>query len=113
LTLNRAALTEALTTDATAVQSLFADSATGAFTLVGDVIDDYTQAGGFLPDARTNLTDEIARLGRRIDDLQARLAIRRAALQQEFIAADQAMTRLNNQKSSLESIGAGLISNSF
>jgi flagellar capping protein FliD len=40
--------------------------------------------------------------------MQARLAIRRAALQQEFTAADQAMARLNSQKSTLSSFSANL-----
>ena len=73
------------------------------------LIDEYTDAGGFLPDARTRLSDEIARVGRQMDDMQARLAIRRAALQQEFTAADQAMARLNSQKGSLSSFSAILL----
>lgn len=108
LTLDRDALTEALESDPSAVQSLFADTNTGVFGLVDDLIDDYTSAGGFVPDARTRLTQELSRVSRRMDDMQARLAIRRAALQQEFIAADLAMTRLNGQKSALSSFGSSL-----
>jgi flagellar hook-associated protein 2 len=109
LTLDRTALTAALEADPSAVQSLFADASTGAFGSIDNLIDEYTDAGGFLPDARTRLTEEISRVGRRMDDMQARLAIRRAALQKEFTAADQAMTRLNSQKSALSSFGASLI----
>ena len=113
LTLDREALTEAIAADPSAVRALFADSSTGAFGAIDDLIDDYTQTGGFVPGARTRLTDEISRVGRRMDDVQARLAIRRSALQREFIAADLAISRLNSQKSSLASFGSGLTSNSL
>jgi flagellar hook-associated protein 2 len=113
LTLDRSALTSALDANPAALQSLFADTSTGAFTAVNSLIDDYTDAGGFLPDARTRLSDEIARVGRQMDDMSARLAVRRAALQQEFTAADEAMARLNSQKSSLSSISSDLFSSNF
>ena len=113
LTLDRSALTSALDSNPAALQSLFADTSTGAFTAVNSLIDDYTDAGGFLPDARTRLSDEIARVGRQMDDMSARLAVRRAALQQEFTAADEAMARLNSQKSSLSSISSDLFSSNF
>jgi hypothetical protein len=48
-----------------------------------------------------------------MDNMSARLAVRRAALQQEFTAADQAMTQLNSQKSSLASFSSDLISSNF
>jgi flagellar hook-associated protein 2 len=111
--LDRSDLTAALDANPAALQSLFADTSTGAFTAVNSLIDDYTDAGGFLPDARTRLSDEIARVGRQMDDMSARLAVRRAALQQEFTAADEAMTRLNSQKSSLSSISSDLFSSNF
>jgi len=113
LTLDRSALTSALDANPAALQSLFADTSTGAFTAVNSLIDDYTDAGGFLPDARTRLSDEISRVGRQMDDMSARLAVRRAALQQEFTAADEAMARLNSQKSSLSSISSDLFSSNF
>jgi len=113
LTLDRGALTSALDANPAALQTLFADTSTGAFTAVNSLIDDYTDAGGFLPDARTRLSDEISRVGRQMDDMSARLAVRRAALQQEFTAADEAMARLNSQKSSLSSISSDLFSSNF
>jgi flagellar capping protein FliD len=73
------------------------------------VLDEYTDAGGFLPDAQSRLTDQLSRVGRQIDDMSARLAIRRAALQQEFTAADQAMAQLNSQKTSLSSFSNDLV----
>jgi flagellar hook-associated protein 2 len=113
LSLDSGKLTEALAADPAAVQALFSDASTGVFGSIDNLIDDYTAAGGFVPGARTRLTDQISRVGRRMDDMQARLAIRRAALQQEFIAADQAMSRLNSQKASLASFGSNLSNSSF
>ena len=40
--------------------------------------------------------------------MQERLALRRAALQREFIAADQAMSLLKSQSSSLAQFGMQL-----
>jgi flagellar hook-associated protein 2 len=113
LTLDQDKLTEALDSDPAAVQSLFADSTSGAFGSVNTLLDEYTDAGGFLPDAQTRLTDEISRVGRQIDDMSARLAIRRTALQQEFTAADQAMAQLNSQKTSLSSFSNDLVQANF
>jgi flagellar hook-associated protein 2 len=113
LTLDQDKLTEALDTDPAAVQSLLADGTTGSFGSVNTLLDEYTAAGGFLPDAQSRLTDEISRVGRQIDDMSARLAIRRTALQQEFTAADQAMAQLNSQKTSLSSFSNDLVQANF
>src|SRR5262245_2323992 len=113
LTFDRTVFTTALNSDPAAVQSLFTDPQTGTFSAVNSLIDDYTSAGGFLPDARLRLSDEIARVGRQMDDMSARLAVRRAALQAEFTAADEAMARLNSQKSSLSNITSDLFSSNL
>jgi len=109
LTLDQSKLTDALNSDPQAVQSLFADSTTGTFGSVNTLLDEYTAAGGFLPDAQSRLTDEISRVGRQIDDMSAQLAVRKAALQQEFTAADQAMAQLNSQKTSLSGFSNDLV----
>lgn len=108
LTVNRGTLGSALSANPSAVQSLFADSSSGAFKSVSGILDEYTRAGGFVPSARTRLSDEMRRLSQRTDDLSARLAIRRSALQKEFIAADSAMSRLNAQKSALQGFATSL-----
>jgi flagellar hook-associated protein 2 len=109
LTLDQSKLTEALNSDPAAVQSLFADSTTGAFGSVNSLLDEYTAAGGFLPDTQSRLTDEISRVGRQIDDMSAQLAVRKAALQQQFTAADQAIAQLNSQSTSLSGFNNSLI----
>jgi flagellar hook-associated protein 2 len=109
LTLDRTRLTSALGDDHAAVQSLLAGTGGGVFGSVATLLDDYTRSGGLVPGARTRLNDELSRLRRRMDDMQERLAIRRAALQQEFIAADEAMARLNGQSGALASFAGGMV----
>jgi hypothetical protein len=43
--------------------------------------------------------------------MQARLAVERAALQQEYTAADQAMTDLKSQSGNLSSLGSSQSAN--
>lgn len=108
LSLDRGRLSEALADFPSAVTSLFSDSSTGVFGAVDTLIGDYTKSGGFVPDARSRISDELSRLTRRMDDMTARLAVRRQALQQQFTAADLAMTRLNSQSSALSSFSSNL-----
>ncbi len=108
--LNREALTDALQSDSAGVYSLLGDSQSGVLTSLDNTITEFTRSGGLVPGARTRLTEELARLTRRMDEMQARLAVRRAALQREFIAADEAMSRLQGQSGSLASFGQNLTS---
>lgn len=108
LTFDRSDFQNALTANADAVRSLFTDGSTGVFDEVEALVQEYTDAGGFVPDARTRLTEELRRVGRRSDDLTERLAVRRRALQAQFIAADQAMSRLKSQQGALASFGSSI-----
>jgi flagellar hook-associated protein 2 len=94
-------LSAALDASPAAVQQLFADR----FNAIEDLIGAYTDAGGLVADVRERIDSQVARLGSRIDVLESQLAIRRAALQREFIAADRAMSQLNSQGSSLAQLG--------
>jgi len=111
LTLDEDLLTEAMQSDPGAVESLFADATNGAFASITTLVKNYTTADGLVPDARTRVADEISRLGNRIADMEARLAIRREALRREYMAADQAMSRLNAQSGAIASFRASLGSN--
>ena len=51
---------------------------------------------------RRGSTDQLSKIGDRIDELERRLAIRKEAMQKEFIAADLAIAQLNASKSQLE-----------
>jgi flagellar hook-associated protein 2 len=117
LTLDETALKGALQQDRSSVSTLLAGSGGtgGAFAALRTLVQEYTQAGGFVASARTVNETQITRLGSQLINMQARLAVRRAALQREYIAADQAMTQLKAQSGNLASFGAssggGLFSN--
>jgi len=111
LTLTTAALSSALSQDRASVVALFSGTATnsdgftnGAFGTVQSAIDEFTRAGGFVASAQSQLTAQGSRLDTQIGDMQGRLAVQRAALQQQYIAADQAMTQLKSQSGTLSSM---------
>lgn len=82
-----------------------ADGKGGAFGAVEKLVSDYTKSGGLVADMRQRIDTQVARLNARLDTLQDQLAVRRAALQQEFIAADRAMSQLTAQGQSLSQLG--------
>lgn len=89
------------------VQKLFAgndDANTGAFDALQAILEDYTEAGGLLPTVQDRLDDQVQSMADRIDAMQKRIDIRRAALQREYMAADQAMTELKSQAGSLSTL---------
>jgi flagellar hook-associated protein 2 len=108
LEFRNADLQKALTTDRTAVVSLFqgAGGLDGVFDKIKAAIGSYTTSGGLIPTAQTRLTDQLSKIGDRITEMERRLAIRKAAMQKEFIAADLAIAQLNASKSQLGSLGA-------
>jgi len=81
---------------------------TGALGAIETLVQRYTESDGLLNDARDRVTDRLGRLDDQVAAMQDRLAIRRLALQREFIAADQAMAMLKSQSSSLSAFGAVL-----
>jgi flagellar hook-associated protein 2 len=91
----------------TADVSLLLGGATGvdgAFTALEDALKTYTQNDGFVSKAQNQINSQITKLGTQVDNMQARLAIRRSALQAEFTAADAAMTLLRSQSGSLSNL---------
>ena len=86
------------------VKALFGGT-TGAFAAVEDLIDQYSQASGLVSTAKDRLQKQSSSLDNQILAMQERLAVQRAYLQREFVAADAAMTRLNNQSGALASLG--------
>jgi flagellar hook-associated protein 2 len=99
---------DAVDADPGAVQELFAGASDGttdgAFDDLSDLVSIYADAGGLVSKAKDRLDDQVKNISGRMDVLDAQLAIRRNALQAEFIAADQAMSRLNSQVNSLSSL---------
>jgi flagellar hook-associated protein 2 len=110
LQLNEARFTEAVAGGTAALAALFTGTGAtaGVFAGLDDLLGSYTQSDGLLPSARKQLAEQASRFSDQIAAMQERLALRRAALQREFIAADQAMTMLKGQSSSLAQFGAQL-----
>lgn len=109
LEFDEAAFTSALANGTAEIEKLFAGTAgSGVFGALKSGLDRYTQSDGLLKGATKQLTDQASRLTDQIANMQERLAQRRAALQREFIAADQAMSQLKSQSSSLAQFGAAV-----
>ncbi len=108
LSFNSTAFDKAVASDFTNVRRLFAGDGTqtGAFAAITAAVQNYTKADGLLSNNNDRITNQVSSLNTRIGDLTARLAVRRAALQQEYIAADLAMTQLKNDSSSLGTLGS-------
>ncbi len=107
LTLDATIFEKSLTDSVTNVQGLFsgADGTGGAFGTLDTLVDRYTQAGGLVASAKNRITEQVKALTTRLDSMAARLAIRRTSLQQQYTAADLAMSRLNAQSNSLAGLG--------
>ena len=100
LELNNTVFEAAVADHAADVQELFA-GAGGAFPAVDTLLDNYSQANGFVATTRDRLNAQVRRMDDQIADMQDRLAIQRLALQQEFAAADAAISALNAQRDNL------------
>lgn len=107
MTIDDETFDELIASDPEAVQELFAGSAgaDGAFDALEAVVETFTRPDGLVRSARTRLTEQVDTVTSRIDHLEAQLLIRRDALHREFIAADQAMQRLQSQIGSLSALG--------
>lgn len=110
LELDKARFAEAVAAGSADVKALFSGTtaAPGALASVSALLGQYTASNGLLPGAKTQLNARVDRLADQVAAMQDRLAVRRLALQKEFIAADQAMSMLKNQSGSLASFGAQL-----
>jgi flagellar hook-associated protein 2 len=104
LTLDESKFAEATKNGNGQVMKLFAGTG-GAFSRLQTLVTEYTEAGGLVPDARDRIGEQLKSIANRISSMEARLAIRRAALNKEFIAADQAMSTLNKSVDALSSLG--------
>jgi flagellar hook-associated protein 2 len=119
LTLATSTLTGALSQDRASVVALFAGTGTvkgytnGAFGTLQAALHDFTSSGGFISAAQTRLLAQESRLNNQIRDMQDRLAVQRAQLQAEYMAADQAMTTLRAQSASLSASSSNQSANSL
>jgi flagellar hook-associated protein 2 len=100
LELNDTLFDAAVAGHAVDLQNLFA-GAGGAFTAVDTLLDNYSQANGFVANVRERLNAQVDRMDDQIAAMQDRLAVQRLAMQQEFAAADAAISALNAQRDNL------------
>jgi flagellar hook-associated protein 2 len=107
ITLDKAKLKAAVLDNASAVRTLFvgATGTGGVFGALKAQVESYTKAGGLVQGAKDRLKDQIMKIDSRLDTMELQLELRRTTLQREFIAADQIMTQLNSQGSSLQALG--------
>lgn len=110
LEFRNADLQSALQTDRAGVLSLFQGGSgfDGAFDKMKTAVATYTSSGGLVPTARVRVDDQLSKLGDRISEMERRLAIRKEALQKEYVAADLAIAQLNSSKSQLGSLSSSL-----
>jgi flagellar hook-associated protein 2 len=107
LELDRDAFVSALQASKEDLRTLFrgSDGTGGAFGSLVATIARYTDAGGLVPGATSRLDAQVTSITKRIADMEERLAVKREALQKQFIAADQAIAQLNAQLGSLNQLG--------
>lgn len=107
LTLNKTVFESALASNQGDVQKLLSgtDGTGGAFGTIKALVKEYTQSGGQVGGAQNRLNDQVKNLRTRLDALEDQLAVRREALQKQFIASDMLMSQLNSQGSSLSQLG--------
>jgi flagellar hook-associated protein 2 len=106
LSLDTTLFNAAMSSSAVDVQRLFVgDGATaGVFESITSAIDEYTDAGALIANSRDRINEQIVALDGRLLAMENRLALRRVALQKEYMAADQMMSQLSSQASSLSSL---------
>ena len=97
MVLDEKVLKNALVADQDDVQSLFSS----AFTSLNTMIEGYTEVDGLLASTRERLDTQVKNIDTRLMALERNLELRRRTLQQEFIAADMAISQLNSQGGSL------------
>ena len=100
LEIDNAALDSALSSKRADVATLLSGDS-GLAAQVSNLIDGYTKSGGTLANAQARSQTTIDSYNKRIEVLEAQLALRRQTLTQQFTAADQAISQLNSQVNAL------------
>ncbi|MEW5981034.1 MAG: flagellar filament capping protein FliD [Acidobacteriota bacterium] len=108
LTIDSAKLGEVLAADEEAARTLFAGDGTnpGVFSTIEETVGRYTGAGALLAETTDRIDDQVRALDQRLSAMEVRLALRREALQKEFMATDALISRLNGQMGALTSLGS-------
>jgi flagellar hook-associated protein 2 len=110
LQINDAVFSAAVANDPDGVQQLLSGTG-GAFPSIAQSVSQYVQGTGLISSAQATLSQESSRLDTQIANMQDRLAIQRTALQQQFTAADAAISALQSQTGSISGLSTSLSQN--
>jgi flagellar hook-associated protein 2 len=76
----------------------------GLFKTLKSALGDFVDSGGIIETTKTTLQTEADSVENRMSSLIERLALRKATLQRQYIAYDQALSRMNSQQGFLASM---------
>jgi flagellar hook-associated protein 2 len=79
-------------------------SVDGLFVTLKRAIGDFVETGGIIATTKDTLQSEADSVESRMSSLAERLALRKATLQKQYIAYDQALSRMNSQQGFLASM---------
>jgi len=103
LQIDDAMLSDALANHRDDVKTLLT-GASGLAAQVSNAINGYTESGGSIDGTESRLQSTISSYDTRIQTLQSQLSLYQQDLQQQFTAADQAISQLNSQVSALSAL---------
>jgi len=103
LKLDEGQLDHALASNRSDLVALFSGD-NGIANKIATALESYTKSGGAIDSVETRIQDSITKVTARIQDLELRLATREQQLNAQFTAADQAISQLNSQSSSLSGL---------
>jgi flagellar hook-associated protein 2 len=103
LQINDSLLTDALANHGDDVKT-FLSGTSGFAAQIGTVIENYSADWGSIAGAEGRLNSTISSYDARIQTLQDQLAIQEQTLNQQFTAADQAISQLNSEVSALTAL---------
>jgi flagellar hook-associated protein 2 len=107
LQLNEAVFQQAVQTNPSAVQALVSGSSQ-AFDSISASLTQYTQTSGLISVTQQSLATQGSQLTTQIANMQARLNLEKTSLQQQFTAADAAISALQSQTSSISGLSSSL-----
>ncbi len=106
LTIDSTKLEDAISNHASDVQKFFSNATNGLSKVASNMVASYTKSGGIIEFSHDRLQDSIDNMNARISAMQEQLNIQQQSLTAQFTAADQAISQLNNQASSISSLSS-------
>jgi flagellar hook-associated protein 2 len=107
LSVNQSQLTSALQANPTDVQQIFTDSANGIATQFQNLSQQYTTpTTGVIAGINNSYTQEISADNQEVTALQQQITVYQQQLQAEFLAAQQAIAKLDGTSSFISQVGA-------